>query len=508
MWKRITLLLLSILGLLDALYLTYEHYMGVIPPCGEPSFFSDCGKVLTSVYATPLGVPLALIGVIFYTVEVILMSQTRSSWARKGAIITTTGGFAFSLMFVYIQIFVIGGICRYCMVSAFISTILFFTTITWFSQERKQLTRALFGFGYRTIIKPLFFRFNPENVHNFMVSSGSMMGNFSLTRFFMRFSFQEKDLRLEQTIAGVTFPNPIGLAAGFDYEAQLTQILGPLGFGFQTVGTMTNHPYEGNPRPMLGRLPLSKSLMVNKGFKNPGAQHIAASLQDKHFPVPVGISVGVTNSASMTTTQKAITDIKQAFTMFEKHSIHNAYYELNISCPNLKVGVSFYDPKNLDQLLAMIDALKLNKPVFIKMPIEKSEKEYKSMLDIIIRHHIAGVIIGNLSKDRKNPALHPNEVNKYAVGNFSGKPTWESSNQLISYTSKQYGKKLVIIGCGGVFSAEDALEKFKRGASLVQLITGMIYQGPQLISEINEGLVKIMEQKKIKQITSLHSLQD
>lgn len=503
MWKRITLLLLSILGLLDALYLTYEHYMGVIPPCGEPSFFSDCGKVLTSVYATPFGIPLALIGVIFYAVEVIFMTQTRSPWARKAVIITTTGGFLFSLMFVYLQIFVIGGICRYCMVSAMLSTILFIATLTWFSQERKQLTRLFFGFGYQYIIKPMFFRFDPEKVHNIMVFSGSMMGNIAIARFFMRFAFLEKDTHLEQTIAGITFPNPIGLAAGFDYNAQLTQILESVGFGFQTVGTMTNHPYEGNPRPMLGRLPLSKSLMVNKGYKNPGAKKVSSLLQGKQFLIPVGISIGVTNSEAITTIQKAIIDIKQAFQIFEGHMVHNAYYELNISCPNLKVGVSFYSPDNLELLLLMIDGLTLKKPVFIKMPIEKSDKEYKAMLDVIVKHTIAGVIIGNLSHDRKNPALHPDEVNKYAVGNFSGKPTWESSNHLIEYTSKQYGKKLVIIGCGGVFSAEDAIEKLRRGASLVQLITGMIYQGPQLISQINAELVEYMKKENISSLKSL-----
>lgn len=239
---------------------------------------------------------------------------------------------------------------------------------------------------------------------------------------------------------------------------------------------------------MLGRLPKSKSLMVNKGYKNLGAKATIKKLEGKVFPIPVGISIGVTNSASMNTLAKVIADIRQCFEKFEASTVKHSYYELNISCPNLKVGVSLYPAKSLDQLLRMIDNLKLSRPVFVKMPIEKTDEEYKQMLDVILKHKIAGVIIGNLSKDRSNPAIDREEVNTYSVGNFSGKPTWESSNHLIAFTRRYVKNKLVIIGCGGIFSPEDAKEKMKRGADLVQLITGMIYQGPQLASAIVQRL--------------------
>jgi dihydroorotate dehydrogenase len=147
----------------------------------------------------------------------------------------------------------------------------------------------------------------------------------------------------------------------------------------------------------------------------------------------------------------------------------------------------------LEALLRAVDVLGLTTPVFIKMPIELGDKEVTLMLEVILKHRIAGIIIGNLQKNRNDPALNPEEVAKFPVGNFSGKPTWKRSNELISLAYRHCGGKLVIIGCGGVFSAEDAYEKILRGASLVQLITGMIFQGPQLIAEINLRLPALLQ---------------
>jgi dihydroorotate dehydrogenase subfamily 2 len=363
-----------------------------------------------------------------------------------------------------------------------------------FWKERKEVIRWVAALAYPRLVKPLFFLINPEHIHVRMVAMGQMMGNFGLTRFLLAYLLQVKDQRLVKKLAGITFPNPVGLAAGFDYNADLTQILGSVGFGFQSVGTITNGAYGGNPRPMLGRLPKSRSLMVNKGYKNLGADQTIAKLEGKRFPIPVGISIGVTNSEKMDSLEKVIQDIKECFQKFERSQVQHKYYELNISCPNLKVGVSLYDPKHLQSLLTMLDSLKVKRPVFIKMPIEKSDSQYKAMLDVILKHRIAGVIIGNLSKDRHNPAIDPSEVDKYAVGNFSGKPTWESSNHLIEYTRAYVKHKLIIIGCGGIFSPEDAQEKMRRGADVVQLITGMIYQGPQLIGQINAKLTEAINQ--------------
>ena len=350
---------------------------------------------------------------------------------------------------------------------------------------------------YQGFIKPLLFQIDPETVHIRMTSFAQTLGESQFNKQILSHMLVVKDKKLTQTIAGIRFENPIGLAAGFDYEAKLTQITPSLGFGFHSVGTISHFPYEGNPRPRLGRLPLSKSLMVNKGFKNLGAPVTARMMQKKHFSIPIGVSIGRTNDPHMDQ-KKSVVDIINAFTIFEKAKVPNHYYELNISCPNLLGTVSFYTTHNLDKLLMEVDKLRLKKPLFIKMPITQSDREIRKMLDVIANHSPAGIILGNLQKDRTDPALVPQEVRKFSVGNFSGKPTFVRSNQLISLAYKFYHPRLVIIGCGGVFSAADAYEKMRRGASLVQLITGLIYQGPQLVNEINVGLLSLLKKRWVK----------
>ena len=357
------------------------------------------------------------------------------------------------------------------------------------------------GTLYKNILKPILFSFPPELIHELITTTGEFLGQHSICIFITNKLFFYKDNSLEQEILGIKFKNPIGLAAGFDYDARLTQILPSVGFGFQSVGTITNSAYGGNPPPMLGRLPKSKSLMVNKGFKNIGVKNISKNLKSLNFKTPLGISIGRTNSLKLKTQKQSVLDIISAFKVAEKSKLKNSYYELNISCPNLFGEITFYPPKNLEDLLTAIDKLELSKPLFIKMPIEKSDKEIKQMLKVIAKHKVEGVIFGNLQKNRKDPALYQDEVEKFDVGNFSGKPTFKRSNELIKLAYSLYGKKLIIIGCGGVFSASDAYIKIKLGASLVQMITGMIYEGPQLIGDINKGLAELLEVDGFKNIS-------
>lgn len=334
---------------------------------------------------------------------------------------------------------------------------------------------------------------DPETVHTHITHLGQVLGTHTTTRICISKIFDDIHYpQLEQNIAGITYTTPIGLSAGFDYEARLTQITRALGFGFHTIGTITNHAYAGNMKPRLGRLPQSQALLVNKGFKNKGVDAVITTLSTLHFPLPLGISIGRTNDASLSQAE-SIEDIMHTFSLCEASSLQHRYYELNISCPNLFGTVSFYSPQNLDDLLSHIDTLHIARPVYIKMPINNSNDEIKHMLDVILRHHITGVIFGNLQKDRRAPYLVPEEVVQFPTGNFSGKPTYQRSNELIRLTYQYAQDKLVIIGCGGVFSAEDAYAKIRNGASLVQLITGMIFKGPQLMSEINNGLCKLLQ---------------
>jgi dihydroorotate dehydrogenase subfamily 2 len=368
--------------------------------------------------------------------------------------------------------------------------------------ERKIIFIYTGSFVYQYFIKNIFFLLPPEFVHNAMVGYGSFLGRLPFPKIILKFLLAVKNPRLEQKLAGIQFNNPVGLAAGFDYNADLTQILGSVGFGFQSVGTITNFPYEGNPKPMLGRLPKSQSLMVNKGFKNLGARKIIEKLQDLDFEIPVGISIGRTNIRTKTTQKQSVQDVVRTFILFEESGIKNAYYELNISCPNLYGNISFYPPKNLEELLEAVEKVSIKKPIFVKMPIEKNDEDTLEMLKVVSKFKfISGVIIGNLQKNRKDPSLDPEEVKQFHVGNFSGKPCEQRSNELIKLTYDHFGKRFIIIGCGGAFSAQDAYRKIKLGASLIQLITGMIYKGPTLISRINLELVELLHKDGYKHIS-------
>ncbi len=354
-----------------------------------------------------------------------------------------------------------------------------------------QLTRNISRYFYQHVAKPLFFSRDAEDVHNMMTTVGKILGSNPVTQAATAALFRYQDKRLSRIIDGITFANPIGLSAGFDYNAELTQILPAVGFGFQTVGTVTLHPYEGNTPPRLGRFPRSQALLVNKGFKSLGAAAVIQKLEKLHFAIPIGISIGSTNT-TFPSIAAQVNDITATFELFEKSKVQHSYYELNISCPNTHAGQPFTDVKNLKQLLAAVDALQLSKPVYVKMPIDLGEAATLKLLHRIDDSSMNGVIFGNLTKDKQNPAVDPHDrvLWQKKKGNLSGKPTWERSNALIRLTKKQFGHRFTIIGTGGVFSGADALEKMHYGADLVQLITGMIYQGPQLIGDINAYLAE------------------
>lgn len=507
MKKFFFLILFIVLGIVDAGYLTYEHYRQVIPPCTINRFLpilSDCGRVLRSSYSVMFGIPLAVLGVVQYVfllLIVIFLFKYKKRIFIYWLILQSMLGAIFSLYFVYLQLVVLKSICIYCMLSALISFTIFFLIGKIFYKERFSLRLNIIAFIYQKIIKPVFFLLDAEFIHVSHIFLGDSLGK-SFLKNYINWKFNYSSSKLKQKVAGINFPGPVGLAAGFDYEARLTQILYSLGFGFQSVGTITNLSYKGNPKPRLGRLPKSKSLMVYKGFKNEGAKAIENKIQNQKYKIPVGISIGMSNNLSIKNTNDAIKDVVAAFKTFERSGTKNKYYELNISCPNLiNTATDFYKPANLGLLLKYIGRLKIKTPVFIKMPISISNKAFFSLLNIISEHKIIkGVIIGNLLKDRKSSLLNKQEVKKFKVGNFSGKPCEPRSNELIKMTYKKYGEKLIIVGCGGVFNGQDAYKKIRLGASLIQLITGMIYQGPQVISQINLELEELLERDGYKNI--------
>ena len=354
------------------------------------------------------------------------------------------------------------------------------------------------GFLYKKALKPLFFKQDPEAVHNRILKLGRRFGDSAAMRGLFKAAFNYQHPALQQNIFGLDFTNPVGLSAGFDKDADLINFLPSFGFGFSTVGSITLHPYAGNPPPRLYRLPASEGIVVNYGLKNIGTKLINERIQASRVSTPVVVSIAKTNSQATCDDESGVADYVGSFQQVANQD-KVAMAEINISCPNTFGGEPFTTPERLELLLAALDAIPCSKPVVIKMPINLAWPGFQALLDVILRHRVVGVTVGNLNKDRSSDKIH-DTIPVGLKGGISGKPTYDLCNELISKTYQYCGDKLIIIGVGGIFSAQDAYEKIKRGASLVELITGMIYEGPQLIGEINAGLVELLEKDGYKNI--------
>lgn len=351
---------------------------------------------------------------------------------------------------------------------------------------------------YTRCAKPIFFRFDPESVHDHVLKTGVFLSKFKLTRALTKSILCFEDTSLEQTILGIHFKNPIGLTAGFDKNAQLTDILPSVGFGFAEIGSVTGEPCEGNPKPRLWRLPKSQGLVVYYGLKNDGAEVITQRLSNKTFSIPIGISVAKTNNQKTVDVSAGIADYEKAFRAFTHIGMYDT---INISCPNTFGGEPFTSPEKLDALLTRLDQTPSHKPVFIKMPADLSFENTDALLDIAQKHRVHGVIIANLTKNRNNPQIIQKEIERITKGGISGKPMSEIANALICHVYKKYKDHFILIGSGGVFTAEDAYKKIRCGASLIQLATGMIFGGPQTIGEINKGLVTLLKKDGYKNVS-------
>uniref|UniRef100_A0A7C4XH29 Dihydroorotate dehydrogenase (quinone) n=1 Tax=candidate division WWE3 bacterium TaxID=2053526 RepID=A0A7C4XH29_UNCKA len=342
-------------------------------------------------------------------------------------------------------------------------------------------------FLYLRCVQPVLFKLTPDFIHERVLNVGCFLGGLSFTRYLVQFMFAYQNPKLEKEVLGIKFKNPVGASAGFDADGKLVKILPSVGFGFSTVGTVTNLPYGGNTPPLYTRLIKSKSIVVNKGFKSEGVDVVANRLSDQYLKDKTfGVSVGSSNVPSINTVEKSIADYVECFKKL-KESPFIKYFELNISCPNTDLGEVFLEPTNFNKLLVSVLSVGLRQPIFVKMPNECRSELMDKLVEIAVSKGIKGFIFSNLAKDRNNSALLPEDSKKAKdlKGNLSGAPTKEMANFWIKRYREKYGNQIAIIGVGGVFNGKDAKEKLDLGADLVQLVTGLIFEGPQIAGHIN-----------------------
>ena len=360
---------------------------------------------------------------------------------------------------------------------------------------RNLILRILFR-----IMRPVIFLMDPEQAHYSMKRIGVFLGSNFITRAFTSLLYDYGHKSLNIKVDGIDYRNPIGLSAGFDKDGELTKIYPSLGMGLAELGSITGEICPGNPGKRLFRMVKSKAIVVWYGLNNMGAEKLSARLSGQDFGrLRVGINAALSNMSSEFDLDSSINDYLKTMTLFKDIG---DYYTVNISCPNTQEGEPFVDKDKLDALLTAINKEIrpiAHKPIYVKLAADMSVPEINTIVDACVEHGMEGVVCTNLAKPEFNTEHRPEEypttkgLLPKGKGAMSGLPLQRISTNVVRHVYRRTRGKLTIIGVGGIFSARDAYEKITSGASLCHMITTMIFDGPQNISEINRGLVKLLK---------------
>ena len=353
--------------------------------------------------------------------------------------------------------------------------------------------------GFQTI-RPLIFLMEPEQAHYSLKRVGVFLGKFWITRKLTSALMNYKHKALNITVDGIDYKNPVGLSAGFDKDGELTKIYPHMGFGLAELGSFTGEICPGNPGKRLFRMIKSKAIVVWYGLNNEGSETISKRLAGEDFgDLRVGINAANSNLTPEFVLKDSIADYIKTMKLFKDIG---DYYDVNISCPNTQDGEPFVDKKNLDKLLTTINEEIRpisDKPIYVKLAADMTLDEINIIVDACVEHGMDGVVCTNLAKPQFNSEHRPEEYPTVdgrlpkGKGAMSGLPLQRISTNVIRHVYRRTRGKLTIIGVGGIFTAKDAYEKITSGASLLHMITTMIFDGPQNINEINRGLVKLLK---------------
>ncbi|APY09302.1 dihydroorotate dehydrogenase (quinone) [Winogradskyella sp. J14-2] len=335
---------------------------------------------------------------------------------------------------------------------------------------------------YKAIIRPILFWFDPERVHHFTFSLIRTISKVPGFKSLFKKLYLVEDKKLERELFGLTFKNPVGLAAGFDKDAKLYNELSNFGFGFIEIGTLTPKPQDGNPKKRLFRLKEDSAIINRMGFNNGGVEEAVERLK-KNKGVLIGGNIG---KNKITPNEDAVKDYKICFNaLFD----YVDYFVVNVSSPNTPNLRALQDKEPLTELLKALQVLNFqkpeSKPILLKIAPDLTNEQLDDIIDIVKTTKIDGVIATNTTISREGLQ----SKNKSEIGGMSGKPLKSRSTEVIKYLAEKSNKAFPIVGVGGIHSAEDALEKLEAGADLVQLYTGFIYEGPKLVASINKALL-------------------
>ncbi|NNC51104.1 MAG: quinone-dependent dihydroorotate dehydrogenase [Flaviramulus sp.] len=341
---------------------------------------------------------------------------------------------------------------------------------------------------YKYFLRPLFFCFDPEKIHHFTFSLVKFTSKIPGFQVLFRSLHVIEDNRLERKLFGLTFKNPVGLAAGFDKNAILYNELANFGFGFIEIGTVTPKGQTGNPKKRLFRLKDDQGIINRMGFNNEGLVAAVNQLKKNKGKLIIGGNIGKNTN---TKPEDYTRDYLECFNALHPYV---DYFVLNVSCPNVDSHAKLNDKDYLEELIG--DVQKANKtfekekPILLKIAPDLNNTQLDEIIELVKQTRLDGVIASNTSTDRTGLKVSKERLEEIGNGGLSGKPIRNKSTKVIKYLSEKSKKSFPIIGVGGIHSAEDALEKLDAGADLIQIYTGFVYEGPSLIKQINKALIK------------------
>lgn len=340
------------------------------------------------------------------------------------------------------------------------------------------------------LLRPLFFMLQPETIHHLIVKALKVLRYVPFAKMTMRAIFTKRAPELEREVLGLRFPNPIGLAAGFDKNAEVFDMLDALGFGFIEVGTITPKAQSGNPKPRLFRLPEDKAIINRMGFNNGGLKSAISNIERIRKSNPKVIIGGNIGKNTTTPNECAPSDYLKLFRALYDHV---DYFTVNVSCPNV---VNLTALQNESGTVAILDPLKefrqgqnTYRPILLKISPDLTNEQVDMMISVVARCKIDGIVATNTTTSREGLKTDPERVKAIANGGLSGSPLTKRSCDMVRYIHAKTEGRLPIIGVGGVMSVQDAQAMLDAGASLVQIYSGFIYEGPGFAKQINKSLI-------------------
>lgn len=338
---------------------------------------------------------------------------------------------------------------------------------------------------YKTLVRPLVFKLSPEQAHKFVFTALKWNKLFGLAPI-TRYLFHPSSLHMETDVCGIKFPNRIGIAAGLDKNAEAYEMLGSLGFGHVEIGTVTPKRQPGNPKPRSFRLPKDKALINRMGFNNRGLEAAVKKLKHRSNRVIIGGNIG---KNTRTGNAEAVQDYMACF---EGLYDYVDYLVVNVSCPNISDLRELQDQESLESILMHLHDIRKTKetykPIFLKLSPDLNTYQIDETIAVVYKCNTDGVIATNTTISRDGLKTSSDEIKHIGNGGLSGLPIKDRATAMIKYIADKTNGKLPIIGVGGVFSEQDALDKINAGASLVQVYTGFIYEGPGMGKRINRFL--------------------